>query len=288
MPSRLQIHHTTGLCLAALLLTVLTTAAPAALITEDFAYTPGSGGGGVLQGNNGGAGFSTAWSGGTTRVYVRSGSLSYAGGGYAITQAVDSHKAGTGFNQSRGLYRDLSSPVTGEAWFSFLVENIASDAQVNPFVALQWNPGTSNTFLADNYIQFRDGAVNINYAGTLSSDVVTGLARDTTHLIVGRWVIGAGNDTLEVWVNPANLSALGAADFSAASADAMASLTRLGQMGLSTSTDNVQVFIDAIRVSDGNGSPAAARQDVTGVIPEPAGFALAAAGAPLVFRRRRA
>lgn len=260
--------------------------AAGALIKEDFAYTYGAQGStnGVLQGNSTvGDGFSTAWAGGTTRVYVRQNDLTYTGGGYNITQASSSNRAGAGFRSaSRGLYRDFAA-MSGTVWFSFLMKSDSSGT--DRWVAIQWNPSTANTGLSQNYIQLQNGAVNVSYNGVVTSDVKTGLGTNTT-LVVGRWLVGAGNDTLDVWVNPASLNSLGTADFSNSSADIGASLTRLGLMGISGSDNRVDVYADAIRISDGGGNSSTAFGDVTAV-PEPGSLGLAAAVSLYARRRRR-
>lgn len=266
--------------------TTLSTAS-GALIKEDFAYTSGLQGSqnGALVGNSTvGDGFSAPWAGNSTRVYVRADDLVYSGGGYDVVQAVGSNRAGTGYSsEMRGLYRNFSE-ISGTVWFSFLVRSESSSA--SPFVAVQWNPSTLNNALSANYIQLLNGAINVSYNGVLTSSVKTGLAINTTHLVVGRWVIGAGNDALDVWVNPASLTSLGVADFSQSNANIGSGLTRLGLMGLSTSADRVHVFADAIRISDGNGNSTTAFGDVTGV-PEPASMGLLAGAALGLARRRR-
>ena len=200
--------------------------AGAATITEDFAYTAGS-----LGGQSGGAGWSTAWSTATTRIDVHPGSLAYSGGGYNITQNDTSKRRGRREDRRRVLptARPDARPHrhVRTVWFSYLTTN--TNASSGASMAIQWNPTTANGALSDNYVQLTGTQVNVNYGGTLSTAVVTGLAESETHLVLGRWIIGAGNDSLDLWVDPSDLTNLGTADFSASSADALGgSLTRIG------------------------------------------------------------
>ncbi|MCX5683546.1 MAG: PEP-CTERM sorting domain-containing protein, partial [Planctomycetota bacterium] len=114
------------------------------------------------------------------------------------------------------------------------------------------------------------------------------LALGQTHLIVGQWVIGAGNDSLSVWADPADLQHIGAPLFTQSDADAGAALYLAGVFayGSSSSGTSRQGKLDALRISDGGGDLPTAYQDVTGVSPEPATLALVLAGLAALARKK--
>jgi len=256
------------------------------LVREDFAY-----GTGELRYENGGSGWTTAWSTGTTRIEVTSGSLSYAGGGYGIVQETSSNKAGSGYGgEPRGLYRGLG-PLTGDIWFSCLMQNTHTEAEV----ALQFNPTTAHTTYSSNFVQLDDTSVDVRYGGTDYLNEITGLPLSTTILVIGNLVMGAGNDSLSLWVNPADLEGLGAPVFSQSGSDLGDNLYRIGLMGMrqtASGTGTPRATMDALRISDGGGDWTQAFFEVTGVmpfIPEPGAgmLLLSGLGALLTGRRHR-
>jgi len=129
------------------------------------------------------------------------------------------------------------------------------------------------------------------YNGVNSASLAT-LALNETHLILGRLILGAGNDTMEVWADPSDLFNLGSPLFSAGSADMGDDLFLAGIFAYGTA-DQPSGLIDALRFSDGGGDPDIAFEDVTGQeIPEPLTLVLtamaAAAGGGYLRRRRTA
>ncbi|MCA9247495.1 MAG: PEP-CTERM sorting domain-containing protein [Planctomycetales bacterium] len=253
--------------------------AQAAFIADDFSYTAGL----LRDVGTGGTGFGGDWGdpgANTSTISVSAGDLSYTGGGYNITQTgtgVVGGNNGTGF---RGSNRDLAAGLSGSVWFSALVRNNASTANSG----IQFNnPSSPNNYDPDDWHIDLDGdTLDVRYNGTTTNDVVTGLTVGDTHLILGRWSVGAGNDTLEVWVDPAPIGMLPAADYTNSSADLGVSITSVGLFTYGTGGAN----FDALRLSNG----ASALFDVSGAIaiPEPSTALLLGVGlVGLVVRRRR-
>jgi len=259
------------------------------LVTEDFAYAPASYNEGGLSGKNGGSGWTTAWSTGTTRIEVTSGSLSYAGGGYGIVQETSSNKAGSGYGgEPRGLYRGLG-PMTGGVWFSCLM--FMEPTFTTPEVTLQFNPTTDNNVYSANYVQLKGTSINVRYGGTDSLNVVTGLTQGNAVLVVGQLEVGVGNDAISLWVNPADLEEIGTPVFSQSGSDLGDNLFRIGLMGYRGSTSGApRATMDALRISDGGGDWAQAFFEVTGVmpfIPEPGAGVLFLTGIGTLLAGRR-
>jgi hypothetical protein len=115
-------------------------------------------------------------------------------------------------------------------------------------------------------VGINDTQLQLRWGG--DSQYTGSLAVNETHLILGKLTVGSGNDLIEVWADPANLSSLGTPLLSGSSYDLGDSLTMVGFGGI-----NPNFKLDALRFSDG----ANAFADVTGV-PEPATLALLATG----------
>ena len=148
-----------------------------------------------------------------------------------------------------------------------------------PYTGIGYNRGPFD-------IMLHGTDLTVHYNGADSASLAT-LALGQTHLVVGRWGIGAGNDSLSVWADPADLQSIGAPLLTKNDADAGAALYLAGVFayGSSTSGTSRQGKLDALRISDGVGDVTTGYQDVTGVTPEPATVALVLAG--LAFSRRR-
>ncbi len=139
--------------------------------------------------------------------------------------------------------------------------------------------------------------LSVSYNSVVTTTTSNAYATGSTHLILGMWTVGAGNDQLDVWVDP-NLSAnvtlaqLGTPVFSANSANLGAEILRVGVLGHGTGT--VKANLDALYVSNTAGQSSQGQSqafyEVTGVhlVPEPATTALLVLGlAARIIRRRR-
>lgn len=267
---------------------VMVASASAATVVEDFSYASGT-----LSGKTGGSGWGLAWGSGTTggttsRILTDdSANLSYTGGGYNITQTGTGFGYGN-FDAFRGINRQIATPMTGTVWFSILMLN----GQADDRTGIQFNARGPATYSGVDYargsfdVSLTGTDLNVRYGGVDSATLAT-LALGSTHLILGQITIGAGNDTLKVWADPANLALPGAPLFSASSADMGANLYLAGVFSWGTTPINVsQGKFDALRLADGGSAGYLA---VTGVVltPEPGTFALWALGAAACMRRRK-
>ena len=245
--------------------------------------------------NTGGTetGFSGGWQGSSNVFIVDANDLTYAN--YAITQTGTTQRvyACNTAHPDRMDSRDLAAAMSGEMWFSALV-NVPTGANFAglAFDSDPWNSSGSAKYshqLSELRVVLTTSQLVVDMDGGMpptATGTETGtFAADTTHLILGSMNVGAGNDTLSVWVDP-DVNAAGGpgglptANFTSTTVDFMDSIVRIG-VPLSwdgTTSPNV----DAIWLSD----TATAFEDVTGV-PEPATLALLAAGGLMALRRRR-
>ncbi|MBI1370340.1 MAG: hypothetical protein GC162_17025 [Planctomycetes bacterium] len=228
-------------------------------------------------------GASTISSSNTSRIKIDAdNNLTYSGGGYNVPQTGVGLAYGD-FNGFRGINRYINTDLVGQVWFSILVKNTSSN-----FVSgIEFNNHADAPFGGTDYAQgaFDVGlfgtSLNVRYNSVNTTGVAT-LALNAVHLIVGHIVIGAGNDTLQVWADPANLASLGTPLFSASSANMGNALYLAGIYAYGNVT-SLNGQVDALRLADGPNAFA----NVTGV-PEPSSFALLAVlAAPLLRRRAR-
>jgi hypothetical protein len=279
------------LFLAALLLACLSPLQAVTLV-EDFSYASGNitglgtatGGWGGVWGAAGNA---------TGRININSTSnLTYSGGGYNISQTGTGYASGNYGNQFRGINRPVATPMTGTIWFSMLIYNI--DAGDHTGMLLNQNAGNDYDAGTNFAFGLLGTSLQINYAGTILTDTNATFALNTTHLIVGRITVGAGNDTLSLWADPTSLSNLTntTPNLTVTNRDIGSNLNEVGFFTYSTTSTDTVVHgrADALRVSDGNGDANAAFFAVTGVnlVPEPtrAALALLSLTALLLPRRR--
>ena len=230
-----------------------------------------------------GTGFATATWDGTNTENVVAGDLSYNRGGYAVQQAagaVPGKLQGT-YSAARQNYRDLAGALGGEIWISLLVQNPDADAKVG----ISLNPTTNADPAAGpvlNYLLLDGEVLKASVAGQLSGNISV-LAAGETHLLLMRLVVNdSGNETLQLWADPADLENLPPAMLEVANLDAFASLSRLGVLSYGDA-NSPGGYLDAVRISNEGD----AFHDVTGV-PEPAGIAMLLLGLPLLARRRKA
>lgn len=239
--------------------------------------------------NDGGTdtGFSVSsnWIGSNNVFIIASSDLTYAN--YGITQTGTIQRVYTSnAGPDRQKIRDLATPMSGEIWFSVLV-NVPTGSN---YAGLTFN-NTGNTFdpiTTAARILMGPTQLQVGFNGGAATTGTGTFTAGATHLLLGQMNIGLGNDTLNVWVDPdvnaaGGPSGLPAANFSSTTVDFTDSITILGVAG-SKGTDPTasDVFIDAIRLSD----TTTAFADVTGV-PEPSAALLGGLGLLALLRRRR-
>jgi hypothetical protein len=191
----------------------------------------------------------------------------------------------------RQNFRNLSTTLTGEVWFSFLARTTQATSTAglsfNPATASPYNnPGTAFVEIVGTSLIYRFGdAVNQTLTGQV--------ALNTTSLLVGQMILNGsgGEDLIKLWLNPDLSSGAGIFDytpvFSSTAlhyADSVSLLGAIMHNSGGSGTNGGQ--LDAIRLSDGNGVQATAIADVTGV-PEPSAAVLLGFGAALLGASRR-
>ena len=224
--------------------------------------------------NTGGteSGFSGGWVGSSNIRISAASDLTYAN--YLITQTGtpgNVYSANTSSND-RMDSRNLTTAMSGEIWFSLLVNVPALDN----FAGISFD-SNATTAAPDRYshalselrVLLTPSSLIVDMDGgappTATGGETGSFAAGTTHLILGRMTVGAGNDTLDVWVDPNLIGATGpgdlpAANFTSTTVDFMDSV---GRIGVPISDDSViddTAHVDAIRVSD----TVTAFEDVTG------------------------
>jgi len=147
---------------------------------------------GVLMNQGGGVGMTGTW-GNTGTIDVISGDLSSPL--YTLTQSGTPQSVQGDWSQPRQSTRAVATPMSGDVWFSFLVNQPAAAARggisINQNNYTYGNPrlGAADTQL---FLELPDGMHWIGGQFTYGN----------TALVVGQMQIGAGNDTIQVWVNP--------------------------------------------------------------------------------------
>ena len=269
-------------------LSFLATSASAALVATDL--------------NAGGteSGFDGGWVGsGNVRITNTGTDLTYAD--YNITQTGTPGSVYTANTQhnDRMDSRNLAASMSGEIWFSALVNVPTLDFFAGLSFDEDLTTGGTERFshqLSELRVVLTPSSLIVDMDGGAPPTATGGetgtFAAGTTHLILGSMTVGAGNDSLSVWIDP-DVNAAGgpgglpAANFTSTTVDFMDSVSRIGVPISDFDTDNTQddtAHVDAIRVSD----TGTAFQDVTGVIPEPSAFALfGLGGLALILRRRK-
>lgn len=238
-------------------------------VYEPFNYTAAT----TLATQNGGTGFSGAWSAVTGSSTVSSPSLSYASlttvGNRATTAAA------TATTQNRGLSASLGG-VTGTTFISFLLRPDAATSAANAefgllgsvnslFIGKAASGNTSN-YLLDT----------LSTGGTQNASS-TAFANGTAVLMVLRadFVSGGGGDTFKLFVNPNGSTEPG-------SADATKSAYDVGSISTIQFTGNLGFSIDELKIGS----------SYADVVPEPSTYAAGIAVAGIVgmtwHRRRKA
>jgi len=240
-----------------------------------------------LQNATTGTGFAGAWTGTGTQDVV-AGDLTYARGGYAVTQTgTTPGKVKGDYNLARQNFRTLAASMVGELWLSVLLQN--PDATARAGISLNpTNNGDPATSVIERLMVLTGDTLTFQVNGTTVATANAALALGQTHLLLARLTADAGIDTLSIWLDPLDLETLGAANLLVTDQDILDSLDAIGLLSYNTAGPALSAnggFIDALRVSN----ETTAFRQVTGV-PEPtgAGLALVAAAGMMARRRRRA
>ena len=214
----MKVCHPLLAVLAGLAMMVLSVSpASAGLVVEDFSYSSG-----ILKDRTGGSGWGGPW-GATTNTTSRDlvdASSNLTSPLYSIIQSGNGYAYGN-YNQFRGINRQVEPDLSGEVWFSVLLQNTAS----NHHAGIQFNAHTATQ--GSSAIDYGQGPWDIELSGTsliarysgVNSASLATLALNETHLILGRLILGPGNDTMDLWADPGDLCNLGSPLFSAGSAD---------------------------------------------------------------------
>jgi hypothetical protein len=241
------------------------------------------------------SGFSGGWVGSNNAFISTATDLTYAN--YSITQTgtPGSVLAVNTANNDRMDSRNLAASMSGDIWFSALVNVTAGSNFGGLSFAKDLYTGGANRYshalselrvvlTPTSLIVDMDGGTGPAATGGETGTFVAG----TTHLILGSMNVGAGNDTLSVWIDPdvnasGGPSGLGTANFSSTTVDFMDEINKIGAPMSWNGTTSPHV--DAIRMSN----DADAFFDVTGVaVPEPSTTALLGLGGlALILRRRK-
>ena len=242
-----------GLAAAALITAVLLCGgAEAGLAQADFNdLNPGA-----IQNQGGGVGMTGTW-GNTGTIDVIGGDLTSPL--YTLAQSGTPQSAQGDYGQARQTTRAVAAPMSGDVWFSYLVNNPADVARGG---------------ISVNQASYTYGPTRLGAAGTqLFVDLPDGIhwipnqfTTGDTALVVGKMSVGAGNDTMQVWVNP---DLVAQPDITAyeptyynASTDYADSVTRIGVASYHSNgpAGSVGGTVDNVVFSD----TSTAYQDVTG------------------------
>lgn len=250
----------------------------AALVVVDFDdLTAGN-----IQGQGGGTGMSGLW-GDTGTIIVEDGNLvAPAGTNFGISQSASGKRIVGNHTEYRQTSRPLATGLSGTVWFSLLanVTGATSNAGIT-FDISGYTSGLPRVGLVGDTLY-----AGVSEFSATSSTVVLG----STALIVGRLVTNsAGNETLDVWLNPdvsGGIAGLGTA--AGSYSGNVASLDDgVNRIGLSAYRDLTGTGgrLDALRLSN-SADPNQAFLDVT-TVPEPSALLSGLLGLVLVCRRKR-
>ena len=278
---------------------------------------------GSLATQNGGTGFSGAWTQtgigthgynptnltATVTGYTNTGD---AAGGNDGAASNNTYNGGLGnFNSTRAIAQPTIANG-GTVWFSFTV-NMASIAAQNNAVFSPFGTGggdmfntgkfsvgvSGGSFFASSLVSYTPGTPNTNVVNNTFTGAA--ISANTTYLIVGRMTIDAAanaTDILDVWFNPSNVSSiasLGAAQLNFTNQDFSTANTpdpnrTSGSSGVFLNGITVGIRgtdvnkLDAIRLAYGDTT----ENNFASVIPEPSTSGLILLGAVgLLLQRRR-
>jgi hypothetical protein len=238
-------------------------------VYEPFNYTAAS----TLGGQNGGTGFSGAWSAAVGSSTVSSPSLSYASLSTVGNRATTTAASAT--TQNRGLSASLGG-VTGTTYISFLLRPDAATSAANAEFGLvgttaslfvgKASSGNTSNYLLDT----------LSTGGGTQNASSTAFANGTAVLMVLRAdFVGGGGDTFKLFINPTSTTEPGSADATKSGYD-------LGTVGTIQFTGNLGFSFDELKIGS----------SYADVVPEPSTYAAGLAVAGLVgmtwLRRRTA
>ncbi len=190
-----------------------------------------------MSGQGGGTGLSGSWGGGTGTIRVVGMDLTYPG--YNVTQEGNSRAVQGDYTQFKNLNRALTTPLDGEVWFSYLVQNpVGEDAKGG----LAFNLTDSTDYDAATFQVVANGTglqIRLpNGTGTTDVTVPNQFTDGQTSLVVGRLNIGAGaNDTIEVWVDPDPVNGTTQGPAYSGTGDFGDSISRLGIVSYATNAE---------------------------------------------------
>jgi len=183
---------------------------------------------------------------------------------YGIVQTGTTEKVyAVNARPDRQDLRDLATAMTGEIWFSVLV-NVPDGAS---YAGLTFNSrgDTYDPVATDARILMSPNQFQVGFKGNKPIPGKGTFAAGKTHLLLGQMKVVSGNDTLSVWVDPdltgvRSPDELPAASFTSTTVDFADSITQLGVAGRRGNGES-DAMLDAIRLSN----HATAFSDVTGV-----------------------
>ena len=181
-----------------------TAAQASPIASEEFSYAPGS-----IAGLNGGSGFTSAWRGSDT---VDAADLTYPG-----LLTAGGHFVSSGGNS--GAFRDLGTfygTDTTTVFVSFVLSAQPGFSTTNPdYAGLSFfdaNDGAERLFLGQTF-----QATNYGFERSGGASATTGTAVSSSPtFLVAEFIFQAGNDTVNLYVNPT--PGLAAPDVAATSA----------------------------------------------------------------------
>lgn len=189
------------------------------------------------------------------------------------------------FPFNRNLSRQLNpTPSSTDWWFSIMVNRLG------------WagTPAT-NTYVVGGFTDAAGNGLQIGYDDSAGQDGIPDLilraggtnnvlaadtaSSDNQYVLVNLQINPSGNDTINVWTDPASVDPLGAADLTLTSINVSDALAPFTQSKYESPGQSGVVFFDEIRLGT-------TFEAVTGV-PEPASAAVMGLGGLLLMRRRR-
>jgi VCBS repeat-containing protein len=164
---------------------------PAAVTLDANDLNPGT-----IRLQTGGIGVAGTWgnAGSTATISVVAGDLTYPK--YNIAQTGTGQAIQGGYNNVRSMVQNITSPLSGEVWFSYLVQT--NDADDLGGISLNDDlSGASSDF----EVVARGTDLLVDLPGTNVETVATGVfTLGETALVLGR--INTTDGTIAVWVNP--------------------------------------------------------------------------------------
>jgi large repetitive protein len=210
-------------------------------------------------------GFGGAWAGSGNLNIIGAADLAYANYGITQTGTTERIYSSNTAHTDRQDSRALASAMSGDIWFSILV-NVPSGGAFAGLALFTAVPSPTYSHAgADVRVLMSDSQLIVDLDGAALPAGTGSYAAGTTHLLLGQINVVAGNDTISVWVDP-DLSSVGepgdlpAATYTSTTVDFSDSIGALGVPG-AIGGAATEVYMDAIWLSDRS----TAFVDVTGV-----------------------